>query len=265
MASGTSLSSRERALAATVVVLVGMLAVLIFTQIANDSSPGATPPNIDVIETTPGTSNPSDEETFPITTDPESTTTVVASPVVTEPNNSLPEKSTTTLPATTTTSTQPPTRKVNLSISVKIVGATPAPGELSIVPLVECFRQDHFELRGDQVVRVGRKVHYSTEGDTVDGVQLIAGSFESFSFSLSSREQSNCVLRFNVIGDASWYSSNIRDARTRINGAIGFPGTGIECLVPMIGRDYYLDQGDGPEYLPFASEKGCSLEVELLA
>lgn len=264
MVSRTSLSSRERALAATVVVLVSMLAVLIFTQIANDSSSGAAPPNIEVSKTTPGMSIPSNEETFPITTDPESTTTAIASPGVTEPNDSLPDKSTTTLPTTTSTSTQPPTRKVNLSISVKILGATPAPGELSIAPLVYCFRQDHYEIRDDQVVRVGRKVHYSTEGETVDGVLLVAGSAQSFSFLLSSHEQSNCVLRFNVIGDASWYSSNIRDARTRINGATAFPGTGIECHVPMIGRDYYLDQGDGPEYLPFASETGCSVEVELL-
>lgn len=265
MASGTSLSSRERALAATVVVLVGMLAVLIFTQIANDSSPGATPPNIDVIETTPGTSSPSDEETFPITTDPESTTTVVASPVVTEPNNSLPEKSTTTLPATTTTSTQPPTRKVNLSISVKIVGATPAPGELSIAPSVECFRQDHYEMRDDQVVRVPRKNLYSTFGRTFDGADVANGVSEDFSFVLGARAQANCVLTFQILGGSDWFSSNIRDARTRINGENGFPGLQMECLIPMIGRDYYLDQGDGPEYLPFASEKGCSLEVELLA
>lgn len=263
MASGTSLSSRERALAATVVVLVGMLAVLIFTQIANDSSPGATPPNIDVIETTQGTSSPSDEETFPITTDPESTTTVVASPGVTEPNDSLPEKSTTTLPATTTTSTQPPTRKVNLSISVKIVGATPAPGELSIAPSVDCFRRDHYEVRGDQVVRVGWKNHFSKVGSSVDGTLLSQGLNQTFSFSLSNLEQSSCVLSIQVLGDQSWWNTNIRESTTQIDGVSGPIGTHMECFVPAVGREYNLDSGDGPEFLQFASISGCSLTIEL--
>lgn len=263
MVGGTSFSSRERVLSVTVVVLVSMLVVLLVAQIANDSSPEANPSNITVTETTLSTSSLPEEETFPITTDSESTTTVVAPPNDTEPSVPAPEKTTTTTAATTTT-TQPPTRNVNLSISVKIVGATPAPGELSIAPSVDCFRQDHYEIRNDQVVRVARTNLYSTFGHTFDGADVAIGISEDFSFVLGARAQANCVLGLQILGGSDWYSTNIRDVRTRFNGKNGFPSSQMECLIPYVGNAYNLDQGDGPEYLPFASETGCSLEVELL-
>ncbi|NDH48812.1 MAG: hypothetical protein EBX99_13485 [Acidimicrobiia bacterium] len=67
------------------------------------------------------------------------------------------------------------------------------------------------------------------------------------------------------MGSPGWYSDHVRDSITHINGSPGPSGTAMECQIPIVGEEYYFDLGDGPEFLPFASENGCNFSVELIS
>ena len=267
MSTKSKLSRRERLLTTAVFGLIAMMSGFVLALVVTDE-PGVSRPSSDPIQTiTERDSSPEGTQTASEdapTTSSEMDSLDLVFPIEVA-DTALPESPTTTTEATTTTSAPTGSRRVNLSITIQLTGLAPNPGDLQVAPNVDCFRREHYEVRNNQLIRINWRQYLSTFGETVDAVELLAPSTQTFSFELSAREQATCVLAFQIMGSPDWFSNHVRDSITRINGSPGPSGTAMECQIPIVGEEYYFDLGDGPEFLPFASENGCNFSVELVS
>jgi hypothetical protein len=267
MTTNSRFSPRERVLLTAVFGLFAMFSGFVLALVITDES-GDPEPSSAPIQTSVE-SDPSSDDTQPGDDDVSSTTSVPSSfdpttpIVVTDPT--LPKPPSTTPESTTSTTTPVRSRRVNLSITIHLTGFAPSPGDVQVAPNVDCFRRDHYEVRNNQLTRINWRQYLSKFGETVDGVELLSPSTQTFSFELNTREQATCILAFQIMGSPDWYSTHVRDSITRINGRPGPSGTAMECQIPIVGEEYYFDLGDGPEFLPFASENGCDFSVELVS